>query len=282
MQAGCDGSTVETTFQTADPTYTPAGVAPLVAGDREGSVTAVGANAPNDAWAATTGGTLWPFNTAPNETSTATAVPQPPHLYQLTNGLAPQAPAGDDNDEPGRAVDTTADAPIVVIEPPAPAPVAVAVKVKAPPPRTKTLPPAVYDVQSHVVGTTLYLTFMVRRSTTLGAEAIHDGVVVATSGLHHFTPGTGQLVVPLSRSEWPTGLEFYTDLPTSTLANPGSKLSGTVRLTATASAYTGRHVVSVLFQYSPAGKDRWYDIATVKRAPWTTESQDPGRRQRKL
>jgi hypothetical protein len=114
------------------------------------------------------------------------------------------------------------------------------------------------------------LTFRLRRATTIGAQALRGGRVVSSTGLEHLKGRTGRLVLALKRAEWPTSIRFITDLPKATLASPGRTLAGSVTLRASASAIRGRHVVSVLFQYSPAGKSTWIDIATVTAAPWRT------------
>src|SRR5262249_38848063 len=84
-----------------------------------------------------------------------------------------------------------------------------------------------------------------------------------------FRPPSGKLTLTITRRTWPTKLEFITDTPTGTLANPGAVLSGTVTLGATASAIHGRKIRSVRFEYSRAGADAWTAIATATRRPFS-------------
>jgi hypothetical protein len=244
VQANCDGSSVETTFGAPGSN----GVNP------GGSVMAVAANADNDAWVAT------------SAQDTAGA---PPHLYHLTNGLTPDAPAGDDNET--RPLDLQADQPIVVVipPPPPPPPPVVTTTVQAKPAKSKVLLPAVYDVKRWLKGLKLYLSFKLRRATTIGAEALRHGRVVSKTPLKTFKGRSGLLVLELKRKEWPTALQFITDLPKATLAKPGGTISGTVTLQATVSAYKARHIVSVVFQYSPAGQNTWTNIGTAAAKPWS-------------
>jgi hypothetical protein len=247
---------------------TGAGSTVLVPADHRGTVTAVAANAPNDAWAATSVGSL---NTLESVSSPTNPYGQPPHLYRLTNGQPPDAPAGDDNET--RPLNLQVDQPIIVIEPPPPPPPPPPqVTITKPPKKTKTLGPAVYDVKVSLnrKTLTLYLRFKLRRPTMLGAVALRHGRVVSRSGMHRFSGKTGRLALKLRRNAWPTGIRFVTDLPTAKLTNPGARLTGVVKLHATASAYTGRRIRSVAFQYSPAGANTWTTIATVNVPPWTT------------
>ncbi len=267
VRADCDRNTVETVFRVPDATYTPtdSAAAPAVPADREGLVTAVAALATNDAWATTSIGVL----TGPGSQASRVDYYEQPHLYQLTDGQAPDAPAGDDN-EPPRPLNLQADQPIIVIEPPPPPPPPPApVTVTKPPKPTKTLRPAVYDVRVTRKGLDLYLSFKLRRATTIGVQALRDGRVVSSTRLEHFSGKKGVLVLKLNRRNWPTGIRFYTNLPKVTLVNPAAKLTGTVKLQAAASAYPGRHVVSVLFQYSPTGKNTWTSIGSAHKSPWT-------------
>src|SRR5262249_51122567 len=165
---------------------------------------------------------------------------QPPRLYRYTDGQAPQAPAGDDLEQ--RPLQLQEDPPIIVVvpvaEPPPPPP--------PPPPVTTTtttsttLPPAVFGVKVKVRKLTLYGSFSVRRDIVLGLAALRRGHVVAQTRLHTFHPGKGQLSVKLKRKSWPTAIQFVTPDPKVTLADPGNPLTGTVTLTATASAFRGR------------------------------------------
>lgn len=195
-QAGCDGTTTATRFLAAGPS------APA---DLRGSVTAIVANATNDAWAATTKGEPFAESTA-----------QPPHLYRLTNGAPPAAAEG--NDEESRPPEVEQDKPIIVIEPPAPEPPAP----PAPAPVTQTrkvnLPAAIYDVKAKLhtskshghLSLRLYLTFKLRRATTIGAQALRHGRVVSIARPRHFSGRTGTLILTLNRAHWPTKVKFVT------------------------------------------------------------------------
>jgi hypothetical protein len=196
-RAGCDGTTSVTRFRVPDPT-TPGQSAP---GDRSGGVTALVANAPNDAWAATSRGKLKPEEF------------EPPHLYRFTNGEPPEAPEG--NDEEERPLELKLDPPIIEVEPepepPPPPPPAVLTQT----PKT-TLPAALYDVKAKLHTTkrhgqiylSLYLTFKLRRHVTIGAQALRKGRVVSTARPRHFTGRTGVLILSLDRKHWPTKVRF--------------------------------------------------------------------------
>jgi hypothetical protein len=202
VRADCHGGTEVTRFRISDPTE-PTGE---TAADREGTVTALVANAANDAWAATTNGFLKPANEV--------APPfQPPHLYRLTDGQPPAAPEGDDAES--RPLELQEDAPIYVLEPP----------VEAPPPpapptvtrsSTVTLAPAVYGLKVRLHKSkrnghehlSLYLTFKLRRPVTLGARARRHGRVVSVARPRRFTGHTGTLVLNLERKRWPNKVEF--------------------------------------------------------------------------
>jgi hypothetical protein len=240
VDAGCDGSVTVTRFLKA-------GGSGLVPVEPSGAVTAVAANAVNDAWAATAG-----------------------HLYRLTDGTPPQAPAGDDNES--RPLQLQEDPPVIVFAPlpppaPPPAPVTTAVT-------TTTLAPAIDGVKAKVqVGKgrrtfTLDVSFRVSRKITLGLQALRGKRVVASAKLTTFAPPRGKLVVALRRSEWPTGLRFTTDSPTVKLANPGATLSGTTTLSATAAAIRGRSVASVRFDYAVAASNAWVTIGTATAPPF--------------
>ena len=54
----------------------------------------------------------------------------------------------------------------------------------------------------------LYLTFKVRRPTTIGAEALRRGRVVSVARPRHFTAGRGLLILNLDRRRWPTKVSF--------------------------------------------------------------------------
>jgi hypothetical protein len=173
-----------------------------VPADPGGYVTAVAANASNDAWAATT---------------YAAGATAPPHLYRLTDGQPPDAPAG--NDDETRPLVFQIDPTIYVQSP----------GVVAPPPTTVTTvtqqttvtksvkeKPAIYDVKAGkpVVGRggriTLTISFKVRAPVTVGLEGLRGQKVVSSSGLRYFRRGSGHLELVLDRKRWPTRLKFIT------------------------------------------------------------------------
>lgn len=265
VDARCDGTTTTTRFRIPDPNpKSPSGPgAQLTApADRGGTITSVAANAVNDAWAATSSGGLDEHD-ANND-----AYNEAPHLYRLTDGQPPDAAAGDDL-EP-RPLTLLFDPPAIPEPaPPAPPPPPAA-PVAAQVPSRDPLP-TVYDVKSVLHGRTeLYLTFRLRRATTLGAQALLDGKVISTAPLHHFTGRTGRLVLAIDPKHFPTQLRFTSDAPRVTLSNPGSRLTGTVTLHATATPYHGRRIASVTFEYSPAAKALWTTIGTATAPPWRT------------
>jgi hypothetical protein len=204
VRADCHGGTEVTRFRITDPTEPTS----ETAADRGGTVTALVANATNDAWAATTNGFLKPaIEVAPPF--------QPPHLYRLTDGQPPAAPEGDDLE--ARPLELREDKPIYVLEPP----------VEAPPPpappiitrsTTVTLSPAVYGVKVRLHKSkrnghehlSLYLTFKLRRPVTLGAQALRHGRVVSVARPRLFKGHTGTLVLNLDRNRWPTKVGFIT------------------------------------------------------------------------
>ena len=201
VQAACDGATAVTRFRVEDPTYTGSPPKPLVSADREGYVSAIAANAPNDAWAATSTGSVL-------DEATGDSVPQPPHLYRLTDGSKPAAPEGDDLEE--RPLELHLDPPILVLEPPPPPP---------PPPPTATvtktrrvkLSPAIYGVKASLHGKrslSLYLNFRIRRPVTIGAQALRRGHVVSEARPRRFTGRRGLLILRLDRKRWPTKVRF--------------------------------------------------------------------------
>jgi len=204
VQAACDGATAVTRFRVEDPTYEGSPPKPLVPADREGYVSAIAANANNDAWAATTGGSLL----AESGVGAFTSEPQPPHIYRLTDGLTPQAPEGDDLEE--RPLELQLDPPILVLEPPPPPP-------PPPPPATVTktrrvkLPPAIFGVKAKLHGRhnlSLYLSFKIRRPVTIGAQALRRGHVVSEARPRRFTGHRGLLILKLDRKRWPTKVRF--------------------------------------------------------------------------
>jgi hypothetical protein len=196
-QAACDGTTKVTRFRVPD-SASPGAFAPA---DPNGTVTAISADAPNDAWAATSNG--------------ESARSPPPHLYRLTNGRAPEAPEGNDQEE--RPSELKIEPPVFVIEPPAP-------EAPAPAPATVTqtkavkLPPAIYDVKAKLhtdkrhgqVHLSLYVTFKLRRSVTIGAQALRKGRVARAARPRHFVGHSGTLILILNRQHWPTKVSFIT------------------------------------------------------------------------
>ncbi len=200
-QAACDGATTVTRFRVEDPTYKGSlPKPPLVSADREGYVSAVAANAPNDAWVATSTGSV--FN------ETGNSVLQPPHLYRLTDGSKPDAPEGDDLEE--RPLELQLDPPILVLEPPPP-------PLPPAPPATVTetsrvkLPPAIFGVRTKLHGRhklSLYLSFRVRRPVTVGAQALRRGHIVSEARPRRFTGKRGLLILELDRRRWPTKVRF--------------------------------------------------------------------------
>lgn len=210
VQVSCTGTTVVTRFRLPNP-FVGNSSGGTVPADRLGAVTAVAANAANDAWAATSYGSLQ----SPNGAAGSVAH-QRPHLYRLTDGESPQAPAGDDN-EP-RPVIFQADPPIVVEEPPVyvtpPTHVTVVTKPGKKTVTHKKLKPSIYDptsrlrhIGSHFI---LELSFRVRRPVTIGLQALRRGRVVASSGLKHFSGRRGTLAMTLDPRHWPTKIRFVT------------------------------------------------------------------------
>jgi hypothetical protein len=206
-QVACDGTLTLTRFRTDEVLENGTVTTKPAPADREGAVTAVAASAPNDAWAATSEGEF-PRSGITNPKG----VEEPPHLYHLTNGLAPEA-------EAGNSLETRVkhEPPIPVFHeeapppaPPAPTPVTVTTK------RTVKLPAAIYDVKSSVSTSSagghteinLYLTFRIRRTVTVGAHALRNGRVVSVAKPKRFRGHTGTLVLSLSRAHWPTKVTF--------------------------------------------------------------------------
>jgi hypothetical protein len=209
VQASCDAAPSITRFTMKDPEVANQATAPTVPATRKGAITSVAANANNDAWAATSRGWLL----QPGGSSTDAPIGRP-HLYRWTDGTPPNAPAGDDSES--RPPVFQLDPPIFVEAPPEPEP-------PAPPPtvtqqvkkKTKRvrLKAAVYSIRSKTAngkGGTVILTvrFRVRRRITIGLQALRHGKVVATTGLKHFKPKRGKLVLKLDRKHWPTKLRF--------------------------------------------------------------------------
>src|SRR5262249_51485092 len=83
---------------------------------------------------------------------------------------------------------------------------------------SSTLPPAVYDVKVKLhtgkrrgrTYLSLYLTFKVRRSITLGAQALRHGRVVSVARAKTFSGHKGQLTLNVERKRWPTSVQFTT------------------------------------------------------------------------
>jgi len=199
-QASCDGTTAVTRFRVEDPTYSGS-PKPLVPADREGYVNAVAANAPNDAWVATSHG----FLDEESSSSALNTVPQPPHLYRLTDGAKPDAPEGDDLEE--RPLELHLDAPIIVLEPPPPAPAEPAPTTVTKTRRVKLLP-AIFGVRAKLHGLSLYLSFRIRRPVTIGAQALRRGHIVSKARPRRFTGHRGLLILKLDRKRWPTKVRF--------------------------------------------------------------------------
>jgi hypothetical protein len=197
-----------------------------VPADPGGYVTAVAANASNDAWAATT--------------SPGGGASGVPHLYRLTDGQPPDAPAG--NDDETRPLVFEIDPTIYVqspgVIPPAAATVTTVTTTSKVIKRVK-LKPAIYDVKAGKpsVGKggriTLRITFKVRSPVTIGLEGIRGRRVVSSSGLRHFTHGTAHLSLVLNRKRWPTKLKFITK-PTESadIVSGPLELAWTVRIPA--------------------------------------------------
>jgi hypothetical protein len=207
VRAGCDGRFTVTRFRTEEEDLP--GHIEHVDATHNGAITAIVANAENDAWATTNEGRVVGV---PNPSyPRGEPLLQPPHLYQLTDTLKPDAPEGDD--EETRPLELEEFAPIFVFEPepeePAP---------PTPPPVTSTHTikqrPAIYDVKTKLrhqgKSFVLYLSFKVRRPVTLGAEALRHGHVVSSARRRHFTGHTGVLMLPLNRKHWPTKVRFLT------------------------------------------------------------------------
>src|SRR5262249_31353660 len=163
---------------------------------------------------------------------------QPPHLYRLTNGMPPQAPAG--NDLETRPILVQQDAPVIVIQPLPP---------ETPPASTTTtttesvtLPPAVFDVTVKLTKLTLVVKFDVRRTVVLGLAAGRNHKQVGRTRLKTFEPSAGSLQLKLDRKRWPKRIAFLTDAPKVRLLDPGFVLGAVVDLQAAASAIKGRKV----------------------------------------
>jgi hypothetical protein len=271
VQASCSGAVTVTRFeQTVGGQTGPVTV--------NGSVSAVAAAAPNDAWAAVGSSQF---------TQNAQIILEGPHLYLFEDGTPPQAPAGDDNET--RPLQLQLDPPIIVFEalppppppPPDPTPVVVVAPAVA---TTQQLPPAISGVKVKLhtklfaagkgrIGQkfTLDLTFKVSRPVMLGLEAFKKQRLVGSTGLKSFKPTKGTLSLAIVRTSWPTKLAFVNDSPSITLLDPGTSLHGTVGLGATASVLKGRQVASVRYDYAAAGSTNWSVIGTASSSPFTVQ-----------
>jgi hypothetical protein len=193
-QVGCGGVATLTRFRAGGQHSPPV--------DRAGAVTAIAASARNDAWAAMSYGQFAPGREQE----------EAPHLYRLTNGQPPEAPAGDDVES---RPEPKEEAPVYVFEespPPPPPPPPAVVNTT----HSLKLPPAIYDIKVKLhtrkragqVSLALYITFRVRRAVTLGAEALRHGHVVSRAHPRHFTSHKGTLILNLTRKHWPTKIKF--------------------------------------------------------------------------
>jgi hypothetical protein len=208
-QIACDSARTETRFRMPDPFAADQANTTRVPANRLGFVTAAAANAFNDAWAASTKGTVSNGAVPPQQ------FPVRPRLYHLTDGAAPQAPAGDDNET--RTPFFEPDPPIFVEAPPElpPLPPVTTITQQAPTKKKSVrLKSPIYNVKAKVrargrSGVALVITFKVRRAVRIGAQALRRGHVVSSSGLKRFRKGQrGTLVLRLSRARWPTGVKF--------------------------------------------------------------------------
>jgi hypothetical protein len=200
-KASCDGTATLTRFRVPE-AHGSSQAPSLVPADFGGGVTAIAANATNDAWAATSKGT-------------ASGGDEPPRLYRLSNGMAPEAPEG--NNEESRPRELKEDKPIYEEEK---APVETAAAPAPLPTLTPippvTLPPAIYDVKVKLhkvkrhgrIYLALYLTFKVQRPVKLGAQALRRGHVVSAARPRLFSGLTGQLILSVERRRWPTNIRF--------------------------------------------------------------------------
>ncbi len=202
VQAACDGTTTATRFRIQDPSA-PASQAPA---DRLAGITAIAANAANDAWAATSRGTL------------KSEEAEPPRLYRLTNGQPPEAPEGTSSQLPYEAGrEATIENPThYVFEAPKPEPALEFPAVAEVAPFVVKPRPATYDVTATVATTKhdghvnyyLRIAFKLRRSVTIGAQALLRGHVVSEARPKQFKGHAGLLILRLERSHWPTKIRF--------------------------------------------------------------------------
>ena len=210
-----------------------------------GALRAVASTAPNDAWLAVPGGFFTPPNAGPTDP------PQPARsiMLRLQDGRAPLGPAGDDNED--RPI-ILADDAITFVPPGDP----------SPPVLAKPVRPRFFGFRTRFKGSTLTLTFKVRRRGMLGIQALRGKAVVATTGLHRFGPPRGKLQLTFVRERWPTRIQILTDTPIGVLEPLPKVLRGSIRLVGRGRAIKGRKVASVRFDFSPAGQNQWREIAT--------------------
>jgi hypothetical protein len=198
-----------TEFRRPDPLDSNQQSAQLIPADINGWITAVAANATNDAWAATSDGT-WSNGAGTSGTVGGALMP---HLYRWSDGQPPYAPAGDDNESRpslftlGPPVYTVGSPTIVVT------PTTVTTTQTQAKPTKVHRPPAIYAIKSRLVRSangnfTLYISFKLRRPVRVGVQALRGRKVVASSGVRRFTGRSGTLALRLDRRHWPTGLRF--------------------------------------------------------------------------
>jgi hypothetical protein len=189
-----------------DPTAADPATAPPIV-DQSAAILSVAVNATNDAWAASTDGTI------PTTAFGGAAAVGPPQLYHWTDGQTPLAPAGND-DEP-RPLVVTQEPSIFVLAPPTVVTPTVTIqttsKVGTVKKKVKKVAAPVYDFGNRLSsrranGTfVLSITFKVRGPIRFGLKALRHGKLVSSSGLHSFTKGKrGKLTLTLEPKRWPT------------------------------------------------------------------------------
>lgn len=183
----------------------------LIPADVGGYTTAVVANAANDAWAATTGG---------GAQGPGGVRAERPHLYRLTDGQSPDAPAGDDKET--RPVVFIADPIQYVVSPPVtitkkPKPKVVTHRKK---PKRVHVKAAIYGIHVRLTYNkatrsdfVLHIIFRVRRTVTVGAVGLVGGRVVTMSGMRRFGQGVGELRLRLDPRHWPKAIKFVLPKP---------------------------------------------------------------------
>jgi hypothetical protein len=188
--------------------------APLVLGfglggsadDPGGWITAVAANATNDAWVA---GASAQVNAFPDVSPT-------PHLYHLIDTDAPLAPTGDDNESRPLVVQSEPTIFVIgpaVVVPPRPPATTVIKRIERKTKRVK-VPSPIYAMQRPTLVRSsketflLYFRFKVRAKVTIGIEALRGRRIVSSSGFKTFRGKTGELVLKLNVKRWPTSLKF--------------------------------------------------------------------------